>query len=184
MLHRHPESLDRVDQFVGDHGLEIGKHLGAGAESLVFEALPRAGERSHVLKVRVGDALPTDFDFPPDVPGIAPYWAREQAGPNVAVALQPKADVVYRPVTGWEKPFQNAAERLKQSLLARGWHWGDGHQWNLGVMPDETWGAIDGFIDRAHPSWTLPKIPPEEAIRMLRVTPEERAAIFGGDIAQ
>lgn len=179
LLYRYPDSMERVDQFVGDHKMELGRHLGAGAESLVWEVRPRSGDNANVLKVRVGDAQPSDFHFPDNVPGIAPYWAREQAGPNVAVALQPKADVVYAPKTGWEKPFQNASERLNESLLSRGWHWADRHQWNIGVMPDGTWGAVDGFVYRAPPDWTLPKIPQEEAIRMLRLTPDERMAIYG-----
>lgn len=179
LMRRYPQSLDRVDQFIGDQGMRLGRHLGSGAESLVWEVKPRTGPNSHVLKVRAGDADVSDFDLPEAVPGVAPYWAREQAGPNVAAAIQPKADVVFRPMAGWEKPFSQGAERLRESLLARGWHWADGHKWNVGVMPDGTWGAVDGFVDRAHPAWTRPNISPEEAVRMLRLTPDERAAIYG-----
>ena len=179
LLHRYPDSLDKIDQFVGDHGMQLGRPVGAGAESLVWELQPALDAPPQVLKVRTGDAEIGDFNFPDNVPGIAPYWARSQAGPNVAVALQPRADVVYRPVQGWEKTFQNAAERVKESLLARGVYWADGHQYNLGVMPDGQWSAIDGFMYDAHPAWTKPNISPEEAIRMLRLTADEQAAIYG-----
>jgi hypothetical protein len=179
LLHMYPKSLSQIDEFMGDNKMTLGRPLGAGSESLVFAANPAFDEAPQVLKVRVGDALQSDFDFPKNVPGIAPYWASTQAGPNVAAALQPRADMVYKPVQGWEKPFKLASERLKQSLLARGWHWMDGHLLNAGLMPDGNWNAVDGFVDIAHPSLSRPNISPEEAIRMLRSTPEERAAIFG-----
>lgn len=177
-LLRYPEELKRIDQFVGDHGLQIGRPIGSGVESVVWEAVPKSSAGTHVLKVRPG-GLATDFDLPADAAGIVPYWAKEQAGPNVAVALQQKADAVFRPRAGFEGAFKSGAERLSESLLSRGWHWADRHQGNLGVMPDGTWGAIDGFIDRAHPSWTLPNYTNEEAIRMLRLTPRESEIIYG-----
>lgn len=176
-LLKHPESLGRIDQLLGDHALEITRPLGSGAESLVFEVRPRSGDDAHVLKVR-WEGTADGFDAPDGVPGIAPYWAKEQVGQDVAAALQAKARAVLAK-GGADKPvFRDAADRLSQSLLARGWHWGDGHEYNLGAMPDGTWSAIDGFIDKAHPGWSRPKIDPEEAIRMLRMTPEERAALF------
>jgi hypothetical protein len=176
-LLRHPDELKRIDEFVGDHGLQIGRPIGSGVESVVWEALPKSDGGAHVLKVRHG-GLTDDFELPPDVPGIVPYWAKEQAGPNIAAALQQKADAVFRPKAGFDGAFKSGAERLSESLLSRGWHWADRHQGNLGVMPDGTWGAIDGFIDRAHPSWTLPKYTNEEAIRMLRMAPREREIIY------
>lgn len=178
-LLRQPEALRRVDEFLGDHGMELGRHVGAGAESIVLEAIPRAGDHPHVLKIRPEADSAAAFDHPHNVPGVVPYWASAEVGPSIAAALQQQADVAFRPKRGLELPFSQAAERVGQSLLARGWHWGDGHKWNIGVMPDRTWGVIDGFIDRAHPSWTLPKYSDEEAIRMLRLTPEEIAAIYG-----
>lgn len=180
-LLRQPKAMARVDEFLGDNGLLLGGHIGAGAESLVFDAIPRSGDEIHVLKVRPDSDGVDVFDHPADVPGVAPYWAVAQASPNIAAGLQQKAVASFRPKQGLELPFSHGASRLGQSLLARGWHWGDGHKWNVGVMPDRTWGAIDGFIDRAHPSWTLPKYSHEEAIRMLRLTPDEQAAIFGTD---
>jgi hypothetical protein len=178
LLLRHPGALKRIDQFVGDNQLQLGRHLGQGAESVVWEVFPASGGRASVMKVRP-EALADSFDFPDDVPGIVPYFSKEQVSPDVAVALQPKADVVFRKGAGFEIPFNHASGRIQQSLLSRGWHWGDGHRWNLGVMPDQTWGVIDGFIDKAHPSWSLPQYTPEESIRMLRMTPDERAAIYG-----
>ena len=178
-LLRHPDALKRVDEFLGDHGMELGKHVGAGAESIVWEALPRTGEPPQVLKIRPEAESVGAFDHPHNVPGVVPYWASAQVGPNIAAALQQQADVAFRPKRGLELPFSQAATRVGESLLARGWHWGDGHKWNIGVMPDRTWGIIDGFIDRAHPSWTLPKYSDEEAIRMLRLTPRESEMIYG-----
>lgn len=176
-LLQQPGALGKIDQLLGDHALEISRPLGSGAESLVFEVRPRSGDDAHVLKVR-WEGTADGFDAPEGVPGIASYWAKEQAGPDVAAALQAKARAILNRGSGDKAVFRGAADRLSQSLLARGWHWGDGHEYNLGAMPDGTWSAIDGFIDKAHPSWTLPQIAPEEAIRMLRMTPEERAALF------
>jgi hypothetical protein len=177
-LLRHPEAIRRIDQFIGDYKLQLGRPIGAGAESAVWEVVPRGGGPAQVMKVRPG-GMTTDFDFPSDVPGIVPYVAKEQASPSVAVALQPKADVVYQKNFGLEIPFSHASQRVGESLLSRGWYWGDGHKWNLGVMPDGTWGVIDVLVDRAPPDWTLPKRTPEEAIRMLRMTPFERAGVYG-----
>ena len=180
LLYQYPKSLDRIDQVVGDNKMELGRYLGSGAESLVWEAMPRQGSPAHVLKVRVGDAAPTDFSagHPHDVPGIVPYWGAEQAGPNVAVAFQPMARTVYSRGM-YAAPFSSGAERLKQSLLARGVDWGDAHKSNVGAMPDGTWGVIDGWVFPAHPEWKRPDISAEEAIRMLRLTPDESAAIYG-----
>ena len=180
LIHQHPKALDRLDQIVGDRGMELGRKLGAGSESLVWEVRPRNGGDPLAMKVRVGDASPTDFMEPDDVPGIVPYFNQEQVTRGVAAAMQPLARVVYEPKRGLEVPFSQAAERVSQSLLSRGWHWGDGHKWNVGAMPDGTWGAIDGFISTAHPDWTLPDISPEESIRMLRLTPDEMLQLFGG----
>lgn len=178
-LLKHPKAIDRTDQFLGDNGLQLGRHVGSGAESLVWEVSPRAGGPAHVLKVRP-DGLTSDFDLPEGVPGVVPYWAKEQVDPKVAVALQQRADV-YAPKQGLELPFSQAATRVKKSLLARGWDWGDSHKQNLGVLPSGEWGVVDGWMFHAHPAWTRPDISPEEAIRMLRVTPWERSAIYGID---
>lgn len=175
-LLKNPAALREVDQFVGDHSLQITRPLGSGAESLVWEVQPVAGPGAHVLKVR-HNGMVDDFDLPENVPGVVPYWAKAQAGPDVAMALQQKADAVYQ--RGLELPFSHAADRLGQSLLARGWYFGDGHKHNVGLMPGGNWAAIDGFIDRAHPSWTLPKMSAEEAIRMLRATPYELEDVKG-----
>ena len=181
LLHQFPESLSQIDQVVGDNRMRLGRYLGAGKESLVFEAAPTAGNGAHVLKVRIGGAEPSDFSAGhlDGAPGVVPYWGAQQAGDDVAVAFQPMASAVYSPKRGLERPFSRGAERLQQSLLARGIEWRDGHKLNVGAMPDGTWGAIDGFIFPAHADWSLPQIPQEEAIRMLRLTPEERMAIFG-----
>lgn len=180
-LLRQPDALRRVDEFVGDHGMDLGRHLGAGAESLVFEVVPRAGGDPHVLKVRPDSISPDEFAYPKDVPGIVPYWATASLGADAKAALQPKAAVVFSKGAGLDIPFNHAVGRVHESLLSRGWNWGDGHRWNIGLMPDGQWGAIDGFIHKAHPSWSLPQRSPEEAIRMLRMTPLERAAIYGGE---
>jgi hypothetical protein len=179
LLYSYPEALGRLDQIVGDRGLELGRKLGAGAESLVWEVRPRSGGDASALKVRVGDASPTDFRDPDDVPGVVPYFAQEQVSPGVASAMQPLAKAVYKPKRGLEVPFSRAAERVAESLLSRGWYWGDNHKWNIGAMPDGTWGAIDGFIHSAHPDWKLPDISPEESIRMLRLTPDEMLQVYG-----
>jgi hypothetical protein len=178
-LLRQPATLRRTEEFIGDHGLELGRHIGAGAESIVWEAVPPGGGQPHVLKIRPDSGSPGVFSEPPDVPGIVPYWAKAQPGTDVSAALQQKADVVYEKGRGLEVPFSRGIDRVKESLLARGWDWGDSHKWNLGVMPDGQWGVIDGFIYQAHPSWTRPQHSAEEAIRMLRVTPAERDFIYG-----
>lgn len=181
LLYQHPDALGKIDEVVGDNHMQLGRYLGAGKESLVFEAAPRSGDASHVLKVRVGGAEPSDFSHGHlnDVPGVVPYWGAQQAGQDVAVAFQPMARAAYSPKRGLEVPFSQGAERLKQSLLARGVDWGDSHKWNVGAMPDGTWGAIDGWVYPAHRDWKLPDISDEEAIRMLRLTPDELEAIYG-----
>jgi hypothetical protein len=181
LLYQFPGSPAKIDQVVGDNQMQLGRYLGAGKESLVFEAIPRSGDGSQVLKVRVGGAEPSDFGSGhlDGVPGVVPYWGAQQAGQDVAVAFQPMAKAVYSPKRGLEVPFSRGAERLKQSLLARGVDWGDSHKFNVGAMQDGTWGAIDGWIFPAHRDWKLPQIPEEEAIRMLRLTPEERLGIYG-----
>lgn len=183
LLYRYENSLPKIDQVVGDNRMQLGRYLGAGKESLVFETLPRSGEAENVLKIRVGDATPENFSAGhlDNVPGVVPYWGANQTGQDVAVAFQPMARAVYSQNRGLEKPFSLGAERLKQSLLARGVDWGDSHKWNVGAMPDGTWGAIDGWIFPARPDWKLPPISEEEAIRMLRLTPDERVAIYGVD---
>lgn len=180
LLYRYPDAMARVDQFVGDHGFELGRNLGAGAESLVWEARPRSGGDVNVLKLRVGDATPENFSagHPSDVPGVVPYLGAEQASPGVAMAFQPKARAVYERGM-YSAPFASGAERIKESLLARGIDWGDAHKSNIGAMADGTWGVIDGWVFPAHPDWKRPNISAEEAIRMLRITPDENAAIYG-----
>lgn len=180
LLHLYPDSLNQIDQVVGDNQMSLGRYLGSGAESMVIEALPRSGGPAHVLKVRVGEAAPTDFTagHPDNVPGIVPYWGAEQAGPGVAIAFQPQARTVYSRGM-YAAPFNTGAERLKQSLLARGVDWGDAHKSNVGAMPDGTWGAIDGWVFPAHPQWSRPSVSAEEAIRMLRLTADEQAALYG-----
>lgn len=181
LLYQFPESLERIDQVVGDNKMQLGRYLGAGKESLVWEARPRRDGPANVLKVRVGGAEPSDFSSGhlDGAPGVVPYWGAQRAGQDVAVAFQPMARAVYSPKRGLEMPFSQGAERLKHSLLARGIDWGDSHKFNVGAMPDGTWGAIDGWIYPAHPDWKLPQIPEEEAIRMLRLTPEEQVGIYG-----
>lgn len=180
LLHLYPEALDRVDEVVGDNQMSLGKYLGSGAESLVWEATPRAGGPAQVLKVRVGEAAPADFTagHPSNVAGIVPYWGAEQAGHGVAVAFQPMARTVYSRGM-YAAPFNTGAERLQQSLLARGVHWSDAHKWNVGAMPDGTWGVIDGWVFPSHPAWSRPSMSNEEAIRMLRLTADEQAALYG-----
>lgn len=199
---RHPKAIAGAEEFLGDQGLGLGGYLGAGAESLVFEAIPRSGPDQHVLKIRPG--VVTDFELPDGVDGIAPYWSKAQVDPMVAAALQPRADAVFGPGMGLaERAFISGANRLKRSLAARGFDWMDGHTRNLGVMPGGTWSVIDGFIDEIperhkYPSMSEPprleafnalrnygdpratSLPSsEEAIRMLRLTPAEERAIYG-----
>jgi hypothetical protein len=194
--------MSQAEQFLGDQGMGLGRYLGAGAESLVFEAVPKTGPDRHVLKVRPG--MVEDFELPEGVAGLAPYWSKAQVDPMVAAALQPRADVVWGPGTGLAgDAFDSGRRRLKQSLAARGWDWSDGHERNVGVMPDGTWAVIDGFIDEVPPAdpfahhpngppelelfnhWRDRGTPPatslpsaEEAIRMLRLTPQEERAIY------
>ena len=179
-LAQRPEDLARVDEFLGDHGMVLGDHLGAGVEAVVWEALPRAGGNAQVLKVRAEDPA-AFFDLPENVAGVSPYWAKADIAPNLAVALQERADAVYRPGRSLEAPFKEAAERVNQSLLARGWQWDDRHRGNLGVMPNGSWGVFDGYV-KPLSQGNRPAMPAEEAIRMLRLTPAERAAIYGTEL--
>lgn len=185
---KYPDAIAKTDEFLGDYGMQLGRHLGSGAESLVWEVRPKAAADRHVLKIRPG-GLESDFDFPEGVAGLSPYWATAQPGPEVAVALQPQADALWRPQHGMTHAFEKGARRLKSSLLARGWQWDDNHIQNIGVTPEGEWTAIDGFLYRSNPSDTSaldhywqhwgPKPSAEEAIRMLKLTPREREVIYG-----
>ena len=174
-----PTPFDKVDQLLGDNGLTLGKYLGSGVESLVWEANPQTGVEPHVIKVRRGGSE-EDFEFPEGVEGLAPYWATT-SDKDVYAALQPRAAAVFRPAPGMEKVFRDATGRVYASLQARGWNWTDRNLGNIGVMPDGRWAAIDGFLDKTD----LPArvegvgLTPEEAIRMLRLTPEEEATVYG-----
>lgn len=186
---RYPDAVARADEFLGDHGMTLGRHLGSGIESLVWEVTPRNSTDRHVLKVRP-QGRTEDFLLPEGIDGVSPYWAMSQAGPEIAMALQPRAAAVFRPAPGLEKAFTEGAGRLRDSLWSRGWHWQDGHLENVGVTPEGFWTAIDGEVRPAgsHSPSKLPAwmngasrdAPTEEAIRMLRLTPEEEAVIFGG----
>lgn len=201
---QYPKSLTGAEEFLGDQGMGLGRYLGAGAESLVFEAIPRTGPDQHVLKIRPG--MVDDFELPEGIDGIAPYWSKAQVSPMVAAALQPRADAVMGPGLGLtEAEFDAGRRRLRQSLAARGWDWTDSHVRNVGLMPGGKWAVIDGFIDQIHEpdpfgnyghgyehprleafnaareygsprASSLPST--EEAIRMLRMTPEEERAIY------
>lgn len=186
---RYPDAVARADEFLGDHGMALGKHLGSGIESLVWEVTPRDSTNRHVLKIRPQGRV-EDFLLPEGVDGVSPYWAMSQAGPEIAMALQPRAAAVFRPAPGFERAFTEGAGKLRDSLWSRGWHWQDGHLENVGVTPEGHWTAIDGDVrpiggsgSSMLPGWMQRpsrSVATEEAIRMLRLTPEEEAVIFGG----
>lgn len=185
---RYPDAIAKADEFLGDHGMTLGRHLGSGVESLVWEVTPRSSPDRHVLKIRP-QGRAEDFLLPEGIDGVSPYWAVSQAGPEIAVALQPRAEAVFRPAPGLERVFTEGARKLRDSLWSRGWHWQDGHLENAGVTPEGTWTAIDGNVrpigspaPSRLPAWMSSpsrEASTEEAIRMLRLSPEEEAVIFG-----
>lgn len=161
--------LSRMDQVLGDNGLELAPGvLGSGANSLVLPVRNARDGTGHVLKVSTfsnplpqwmrSETIPRGwqgvsgaadaFDLP-DIPGVAPYWLKGSES-GVAYAVQPRAAVVYRPgdrSLGQTADWWDArAKELKDNLNARGWHWMDHHLGNIGLMPDRTWAAIDGYV--------------------------------------
>lgn len=169
-------SLRLVEDMLDTHGMSLGEPLGAGMESLVFAADPRRGGDRHVLKVAVDLPRPhgEPFQSIDGVPGVAPYVARERFG-NVLAALQPRARAVMpRELTGdmasvRRERWKEIAGRVAHSLDQRGYFWTDRIPQNMGLMDDGNWSVIDGTVLPGQAQATSV----EDAIRMLRMTPQD-----------
>lgn len=179
MLAGEDPAVRRFDEFLGDHGLTLGGPIGGGTESVVFEAIPRAGGDSQAVKVAVQEKMhsPRDAFSLPSVPGVLPYWARESMGP-LAVGVQRRIPAI-RGLAPYDAPIaETGVRRLENSLAARGWRWDDGHPANAGNM-DGQWVVLDGQLTRLLPGERISSAAmdmqssPEDAIRALRVLPEE-----------
>jgi hypothetical protein len=173
-------SLRMVEDMLDTHGMALGEPLGAGMESLVFAAEPLSGQGRHVLKVAVDLPRPHGEPFVSvdGVPGVAPYAARERFG-NVLAALQPRAAVVMPRDMGADpygvrvQRWNEIARRVADSLNQRGHVWTDAIPQNMGLMDDGNWSVIDGALLSRPPSSTST----EDAIRMLRLTPQDEALL-------
>lgn len=181
------QALRQMDDFLGDHGLTIGKPIGAGMESVVFDARPRVGPDRQVVKIAIRKDMhrPNDAFQMPDIPGVNPYWAHEQMGP-LAVGVQPRVAVL-RDIAPEEADVAlDGMARLEDSLHARGYHWDDSMFGNAGLL-DNNWVVIDGSVRPFLPGTRMTTSGaaemirnPEEAIRALRVRPEERPLFIDG----
>jgi hypothetical protein len=169
-----PADWRRIDEFLRDHQVETRGYLGGGEERIALDAIGGRGE-PYVLKVGGSRRL---YDLP-DTKGVIPYVASGSEG-GINFGLQPKAKRVYVE-GGWAPPgvpkseqywwWDNLAHDVQQSLHARGYHWGDASASNVGVMPDETIGVLDGAVTRWNDRFTPVDraMSPEEAIRRLRL---------------
>lgn len=177
------ESIPLIDKYVAKHGYAVGSPLGGGSESLVVSLVPELPQRERrVLKIQAdgeGDADASLFDFPAGLDGVAPHLHPEQITGDVAVAMQPMAEMVYRPGETPPTPFGWAADRLRESLRERGWRWSDGHKGNVGVMPDGRWAVIDGWLEPVSARQGRADFDYAESIRKLLLTPQEREALYG-----
>lgn len=181
-----PGAMRQVDQFLGDHKLAIGRPLGAGDESVVFEATrPGHGQHRQVVKIALRDQMQSPgggFNLP-NIPGVNPYWAAENIGP-ISVGAQRRALVVGSdPATSEWTLANEGMHRLDDSLRSRGWLWDDLAFQNLGSV-DDHWVVIDGNVNRMKPSdpdgWKGNYDTAENAIRALRVRPYESHVFFDG----
>lgn len=181
--YNYGESIPLIEKYAASHGYSIGDPVGGGVESLVVGLVPSSpGQERRVLKIQAdgaGDADASLFDYPVGVEGIAPYLNPEQITDDVAVAMQPMADIVYRHGETSPRPFVLAADRLRESLWERGWGWSDSHKRNIGVMPDGKWAAIDGWIGPVASYQPRPDFDYAESIRRLLPTPRERELLYG-----
>jgi len=165
-----PEDWNRVNEFLKDNRLTLGDTIGSGQDSVVFEALPSFGDQRYVFKVGYDPKL---YELP-DVPGVVPYASKGAEG-GVAFGVQPRAAKTYadkwRPEGHghWEW-WTDRAHDVEQSLWARGHHWLDYDEGNIGLMPDGTFGVFDGPV-RPREGYVpgTGSMTPEEAIRLLRL---------------
>jgi hypothetical protein len=174
-------ALRQVDDFLGDHRLTLGRPIGGGMESVVFAARPRIGPDQHVVKIAVRDQMHVPrqaFDLP-DIPGVAHYWAKDSMGP-LSVAVQPRAQVMRDVPPELADQAIAAVDRLDDSLRSRGQFWDDSMFGNMGLLDDDLV-VIDGTF-KPMPDYQTPGTyaTPEEAIRALRVRPDERQLFFDG----
>ena len=181
------KALRQVDDFLGDNQLALGRPLGAGMESVVFDARPRVGPDRQVVKIAVRNEMhrPQDAFQLPDIPGVNPYWAHERLGP-LAVGVQPRVAVLRDIVPEEADVALDGMARLEDSLHARGYHWDDSMFGNAGLL-DDNWVVIDGAVTPFLPGTRMTtsgaaqmRQNPEEAIRALRVRPEERPLFIDG----
>ena len=139
--------LSRAGRKANVLGLRPTGISGAGSERLVVGMRGDGDAPPMVLKI--GDR--SGFDLP-DVPGVAAYQGVYR-GDSLGFGLQRMADSVYRGADAdlWDE----AADRLARSLAARGYAWGDGQKYNVGLFSDGGVAAIDGSFTRtpAVPEW-------------------------------
>lgn len=178
---RAAAAIEAAEAIAGERGYRLGRPLGAGAESLVWEAEPTRGGLPHVLKLQsAAYGVPRGMQLPPGIPNVAGYAVRELVGPNTLMGLQPRAIATFSPSArsrpggvSLEADWANAARLADRTLASQGVFWDDRHAQNIGVMADGTWGVIDGTVRRGRP---LPMWEPEDAIDLAARGLEPRRA--------
>jgi hypothetical protein len=165
-----PEDWRRINEFLKDNRLSLGDTLGSGQERVVFDAIPASGDQRYVFKV--GSIDPALYDVP-NTPGVVPYTAKGAEG-GVAFGVQPRAAKTYADQSRagnsqWEW-WSDRARDVERSLWARGHHWLDYDEGNIGLMPDGMFGVIDGPV-RPREGFVpgQAEMPTEDAIRLLRL---------------
>lgn len=179
----------------GQESLVFGVTPRTGPDRHVLKVSVDTGRHHHGEPMRALDG----------VEGVTPYWIKKNFGP-LWMGVQERADAVLpthdKPreiMQGWEK----MADRLNASLDSRGYFWSDNIPHNMGIMPGGKLSVIDGNVRELLPAEVdgflaadvpsagpvmvrgadgllyprPPKMSPEEAIRALLLTPEDRDLI-------
>lgn len=164
------DALGKVDDILARHQIQLGDVIGRGGESIVLAAQSPDGRQVVKLSPSVRTSI-AKSPLPTGVPGVAGYSVAERVGP-MSVAVQRRADHVMPLDAEGEvrNAWRAAAHRVMESLSARRHGWIDMSPVNVGVFGDELQ-AIDGYLSPLPAPYG--RIPPEEAIRSLRVRPDE-----------
>lgn len=163
-----PRRLEAIDKILDKHNIELGQPIGYGGEAIVFDA----GDQ--VVKI-AQDPFRKGRYVLPDVPGVAPYTVSEVVGP-FRLGVQPRAaEVASRAAVDADRNLERLwrwrADRVADSLSRRGMLWDDAGWANVGIMPDGSLAAIDGWVTPGSPTPVAQRAfpTPEAAIRGLRV---------------
>lgn len=164
------DALGRVDDLLARHQIQLGDVIGQGGESLVLAAQSPDGRQVVKLSPSMRTSI-AKAPLPTGIPGVAGYSVSERVGP-MSVAVQRRADHVMPPDADGDvrQAWREASWRVMESLADRRHGWIDMSPGNVGLFGDEL-RAIDGYLSPLPSRQGGRSV--EEAIRALRVSPEE-----------